>query len=237
MSARATTWVWEHSESKGLDRLVLLAIADEANHRGEEARASLEDISSKAKVAKSTAQGCTKRLERMEELEVTMQGNGRGRITVYALKGMRKRTGGGTLPGGERYAKVPGAEPFGNGSPPQPCKEVSVLSPPQQGSFTSYPPEDKPLGGADAPSNDSETSPTQTLVAYYVAECTSRGWGPLEDDRNQIAKQVLRIRREKPDELIRSALRIAADERKSPSALPRVIADIEAGRYASGHSS
>jgi hypothetical protein len=82
----------------------------------------------------------------------------------------------------------------------------------------------------------SDATPKE-LVSFYAGECKSNGWEPVEDLRNQIAKQVVRLLKEKPGDLIRSALRIAADERKSPSSLPLVIADIEAGRYANGHSS
>jgi hypothetical protein len=82
----------------------------------------------------------------------------------------------------------------------------------------------------------SDATPKE-LVSFYVSECKTRGWEPIEDLRNQIARQVVKLLKEKPDELIRSALRIAADERKSPQSLALVIADIEAGRYANGHSS
>jgi hypothetical protein len=234
MSARATTWVWEHSESRGLDRLVLLAIADEANHRGEQARASLEDLSSKSKVAKSTVQGCTKRLESLGELEVTVQGNGRGRATVYALKGMRKGTSDGTLPSEERYANVPGAVRSGNGLPPPAVQGSLVLSPPQQGSLTLSPQEAPPLSGADAPTTGGSTSNTKILVSYWVSECLEHGWKPMQTWCDVAAKELATIRSEKPEELIRSAIRIAADERKHPGRLPHVIADLEAGRSAHG---
>jgi hypothetical protein len=68
------------------------------------------------------------------------------------------------------------------------------------------------------------------LVSYYVDECKKRGYVPTSQWRAQIGNQAKRILKEKPSELIRSAIRIMADERKQPGVLAHVITDIEAGR-------
>jgi hypothetical protein len=37
MSVKVMSWVWDHSRAEGTDRLVLLAIADSAEHDGSDA--------------------------------------------------------------------------------------------------------------------------------------------------------------------------------------------------------
>jgi len=68
------------------------------------------------------------------------------------------------------------------------------------------------------------------FVGYYVDECRARGYDPVRQWRDAIGNQAKRISAEKPPDLIRSAIRIMADERKQPGVLAHVIADIEAGR-------
>lgn len=68
------------------------------------------------------------------------------------------------------------------------------------------------------------------FVDFYVLECRARGYDPVRQWRNQIGNQAKRIAAEKSPDLIRSAIRVVADERKQPGVLAHVIADIEAGR-------
>jgi len=94
--------------------------------------------------------------------------------------------------------------------------------------------EGKGPSGGDAPPA-APVHPSQALVAYYVNECKTRGYSPIEDWRGQLGAIANRLAGEKPQELIESAVRIIADERKAPKVLPHVIADIEFGRSANAN--
>ena len=70
MSVQATTWVWEHSQSEGSTRLVLLAIADAANRDGERSFQSAETIAKMCKMSSRTVRRQIKVLQDLGELEV-----------------------------------------------------------------------------------------------------------------------------------------------------------------------
>jgi hypothetical protein len=84
-------------------------------------------------------------------------------------------------------------------------------------------------GGA---SPSAPASPAKDLVSYYIKECKARGYTPADELCGQLGSKAKRLLAEKPVDLIESAIRVIADERKSPSALALVIADLEAGRSA-----
>lgn len=92
--------------------------------------------------------------------------------------------------------------------------------------------EGNPSGGETSP--PAPSGPTQALVAYYVNQCKSHGYEPDAELRGQMGSKAKRLLAEKPQDLVESAIRIIADERKSPSALSLVIADIEHGRSSHG---
>lgn len=64
------SWVFEHSEATLGDRLVLLAIADHANHDGCDAWPSVPIIAQKARVDRASVFRAIKRLVDLGELEV-----------------------------------------------------------------------------------------------------------------------------------------------------------------------
>ena len=70
MSVQATTWVWEHSQSEGSTRLVLLAIADAANRDGKRSFQSAETIARMCKMSSRTVRRQIKVLQELGELEV-----------------------------------------------------------------------------------------------------------------------------------------------------------------------
>lgn len=78
------TWVWESSRAEGMDRLVLLAIADNANDQGANAWPSVATIAGKAKVSERTVQRCVKSLQLLGELEVVI-GGGRHNVNIYTV--------------------------------------------------------------------------------------------------------------------------------------------------------
>lgn len=79
MSTTATTAVWNHSESKGSARLVLLAMADEANDQGllTAYRRSQSWFAKKARVDAGTVKRAIATLVELGELEILARGDGR----------------------------------------------------------------------------------------------------------------------------------------------------------------
>lgn len=74
MSVKVIAAVWDHSWARGVDRLVLLSIADNAQHDGGGAYPSRAEIARKALIAPSTVQAAVKRLVELGELEVEPRG-------------------------------------------------------------------------------------------------------------------------------------------------------------------
>lgn len=86
MSIRVIQWVWDHSTAEGLDRLVLLAIADSANHDGGGAFPGKKELHTKTRLGYSTLFKCLKRLKAEGHIQVqTAGGQGRGQRTVYRV--------------------------------------------------------------------------------------------------------------------------------------------------------
>lgn len=70
MSVQATTWVWNHSESTGNARLVLLAIADAADQYGDNSWPAQAKIASMARVSVRTVRRLVSDLVALGELQV-----------------------------------------------------------------------------------------------------------------------------------------------------------------------
>jgi hypothetical protein len=86
MSLKAMMHVWEHSQARANDRLVLLAIADEANDEGKNAWPSIRRLAAKANCSKTTVVDSIKRLEASNELVVRRpERQGRGRFSQYEV--------------------------------------------------------------------------------------------------------------------------------------------------------
>ncbi len=78
--------VWRNSKATGNDRLVLLAIADEANDKGNNAFPSVRRLASKANCSKNTVTDSIKRLEALRELVAHRpEKQGRGRFNTYEV--------------------------------------------------------------------------------------------------------------------------------------------------------
>lgn len=84
MSVQATSWVWEHSASKGNNRLVLLAVADAANREGAESCQAVETVARMTGVNVRTVQRSLRALTDAGELTPTGR-HPRYRTTIYAL--------------------------------------------------------------------------------------------------------------------------------------------------------
>lgn len=86
MSIKCSQFVWDHSEASGNDRLVMLAIADEADDEGRNAFPSIRRIARKVRCHTETVSECIKRLEDAGELEVNRpERQGRGRFNRYRV--------------------------------------------------------------------------------------------------------------------------------------------------------
>lgn len=86
MSVRLMARVFDESEARGNERLVLLAIADEADDDGSHAYPGYDRLALKCRVPKSTVRGAVDRLVERGELEVTRpEKRGRGHFTTYRV--------------------------------------------------------------------------------------------------------------------------------------------------------
>lgn len=86
MSVGCMIEVFRNSKSSGNDRLVLLAIADEADDEGRNAFPSVRRLAAKANCHTETVTESLKRLEALGELEVTRpERQGRGRFNRYKV--------------------------------------------------------------------------------------------------------------------------------------------------------
>lgn len=84
MSGRATSWVFEHARAMGAARLVLLAMADSADHRGR-VSISREDLSALARIDLRTVGRCLAWLQEVGEITVESRANGPGSPTCYRI--------------------------------------------------------------------------------------------------------------------------------------------------------
>lgn len=78
VSVLASSWVWEHSESKGTARLVLLALADHAGSDGGDAYPSVTRLALRCGVSKRTVQEALKVLVSLGELVIDKQAGPHG---------------------------------------------------------------------------------------------------------------------------------------------------------------
>jgi len=86
------SWVFEHSQATGNDRLVLLAIADQSDADGFNAYPSIPTIAHMSRVPERTVQRCLERLEAGRELLVNRPPRqGRGHHNTYAVVMDRER--------------------------------------------------------------------------------------------------------------------------------------------------
>jgi len=87
MSIKAMAWVWDHSLSAGIDRLVLLSIADAANDEGKNAWPAHETLAKKTRLHHRTIERSLFRLRGtpLKELDWDIRD---GRTNVYRLTKM-----------------------------------------------------------------------------------------------------------------------------------------------------
>ena len=84
MSIQAVAWVLDFSESEGLNRLVLISIANHYNNDDGYARPSMRRIGAEAHISTNTVMSAVRRLAEIGELEVVDPGSNRT-AAKYAL--------------------------------------------------------------------------------------------------------------------------------------------------------
>ncbi len=123
MSWQAVRAVFDHSQSKGAARLVLLAIADRADEHGRGAFLSSTQLQAAANVDDRTVRRALRELEALGELSIVGQARNGANQFAIALAGADP----GVLPGGQ-YARGSdaregrAARPGGPGNAPPPTK-------------------------------------------------------------------------------------------------------------------
>jgi hypothetical protein len=84
MSIDVMSWVWRHSQSVGNDRLVLLAIADNAEDDGTNAWPKQATLARKTRLSEDTVRRATRRLIELGELEVDERAGGSDKHEFYS---------------------------------------------------------------------------------------------------------------------------------------------------------
>lgn len=88
MSVRCQNWVWDHSDTTGNDRIVMLFIADQADDDGTNAFPGIDRIAAKTRLPKRTVMRCLERLESGGHLRVerpTLRGRGHHNSYVVVM--------------------------------------------------------------------------------------------------------------------------------------------------------
>jgi DNA-binding Lrp family transcriptional regulator len=83
MSIKIMDWVFENSKAQGLERLILLVIADHCNSEGEDAFPRISVIARRANVSERTVTRRLKDLVELGELEII---NRQGTSNLYRIK-------------------------------------------------------------------------------------------------------------------------------------------------------
>jgi len=138
MSVKVMSWVWDHSQAGGTDRLVLLAIADSADHDGTNAWPSVATIARKCQVSERTVQRSIRSLVDLGELRVQAQAGGTGKmrddrrpnlyeVPMDGVTDRRPEEDDGVTPGAERgdIQRVDGATPLSPNPSIDPSKDPS----------------------------------------------------------------------------------------------------------------
>ncbi len=90
MSANILSYVWHNSKAKGSARLVLAALADHADHKGEVCM-SQRDLGQLVALSKTSVVEATEKLIEIGELRIVGGGKGRGNPLRYWVTGVHKR--------------------------------------------------------------------------------------------------------------------------------------------------
>lgn len=217
MSIRCQNWVYENSEARGNDRLVLLAIADEADDDGTNGHPGIDRISHKARVPKRTTMRCIERLEAAGWLVVHRPAvRGRGHFNSYEVV-MGKGDKGAPFVGDEetvperRVKARKGAQPYlERDRPIDPLTQDPTTTPP------------KPPGGEVA------VRPSSTAFeAFYAAY-------PRHEGKGAAAKawvKAVAMAGGDIQRIVNGALRYREDPNRDPAFTAHPATWLNAGRW------
>lgn len=155
MSVLASTWVWQHSESTGNARLVLLAIADAADQHGENAWPAQQTIADMVRVSVRTVRRLVADLVELGELEVEVHAGGTSRTRddrrphLYRLPKMAGQNGRTTV----SPRSVTGGQTGGHGRTNREARADTAVP---RTSFPEHPKKNNPSGGAAAAAPEAE---------------------------------------------------------------------------------
>lgn len=214
--------VWDIPLESAAEKLVLLKLADNAHDDGSSARPGILYLMQKTNRSEATVRRALRGLEDAGLIEAVAHAKGgRGMVTEYQLH-LEKGLSVSPLPILPTPPKGAHGESKGAHGESRPVsrKEVVLLN------------HQEPK--APSGTSPSAPAPPHELVSFYVDECRMCGYSPIATWRNALGNQIKRVSKEKPPDIIRSAIRIMADERKAPGVLAHVIADIEYGRNGNG---
>jgi hypothetical protein len=155
VSVQASTWVWQHSESTGNARLVLLAIADAADQHGENAWPAQQTIADMVRVSVRTVRRLVADLVELGELEVEQHAGGTSRTRddrrphLYRLPKMAGQNGRTTV----SPRPVTGGQIGGHGRTNREARADTAVP---RTSFPEHPKKNNPSGGAAAAAPEAE---------------------------------------------------------------------------------
>lgn len=221
MSIQAVAWVLDHSESRGLDRLVLICLANHTNPEGV-CWPSQRTLAREARISKTAVINAVRRLAELAELEVLSAGTAR--------QSARYRLPFAVLERGGLSETSELADPPGGG-----LSETSAVTPGVTAAVTpgvtrTISNHQEPLGASlfsdDPPA---EKQNVQALVGGYVDDyrATHHGRDPSTQKRTAAARAAKRALADgEPPEVVAKCLGVCAEENKNPaSCLDGVIGD------------
>lgn len=183
-----TTWVWEHSASRGPARLVLLAIADNAHDDGAQAWPSITTLVRKTGHGERTVQEALQTLQAIGELAIDYN-KGPGRCNLYRV--LMADPAGAAPPQEPHPARTAGVQephPTPAGAAPSPPQEPHP-EPSLEPSRNRIPP-----SAAANPATVAVIPTAQTLVAAYVDAYRGRaGHDPPSRVKGQLARELSRL--------------------------------------------
>lgn len=214
MSVQALSWVFDHSEATGSDRLVLLTMA---NHYSRDGLCcpSFDTIGREARLSRSTVIRAVQSLEQGGHVGVVRDvQRGRSKVNHYRLLGFEEWCQADTIPLPERVSSAPR-----NG--------VSSDTRTKGGNQELFP------SGSAAESAATAPSAVQLLVAGYVQDVrkVENGHEPARNWKaaaGRAAKKALDDG--EPERVVAVCLGLAAREGKNPSTLQNIISDYHAKR-------
>jgi hypothetical protein len=199
VSVKVLSWVYENSEARLGDRLVLLALADHAHDDGSGAYAKVETYAHKARLSERQARRALRNLEASGEIVV--EGKHTSGTTIYrVVMGGQYDTLTNEAEGTNTTPDVPDLSP----EPSEPSPSSETTSPPQS------------TNGAD-------------YVAFYIDESHRLSRYPTPQGAAIVgSKAKVLLADGVSDEHVRAAITLLVEKGRPPQVLPYLVAEVQA---------